>query len=165
MYSHPLVAALVIEYVTSSRSLPRLQSQFLVQFHCFECLNRSWIPDDTNWIGNVLFTSLTWWETILTPHVLQPSHNKHPAGFFHSLQKGQGFPAPRGCQGLSLHPGDTGLATWAVQSSRNRFVCCLLPHRCFLCSSALDFNPAPWQYLLFVVLIVQKKLALESTRT
>lgn len=40
-YSHPLVAALVIEYVTFSRSLPRLQSQFLVQFHCFECLNRS----------------------------------------------------------------------------------------------------------------------------
>lgn len=56
---------------------------------------------------------------ILTPRVLQPSHSKDPAGFFHSLQKGQGFPAPKGCQGLSLRPGDTGLATWVVQSSRN----------------------------------------------
>lgn len=40
-YSHPLVAALEIEYVTFISSLPRLQSQFLVQFHCFECLSRS----------------------------------------------------------------------------------------------------------------------------
>lgn len=39
--SHPLVAALEIECVTFISSLPRLQSQFLVQFHCFECLNRS----------------------------------------------------------------------------------------------------------------------------
>lgn len=40
-YSHPLVAALEIECVTFISSLPRLQSQFLVQFHCFKCLNRS----------------------------------------------------------------------------------------------------------------------------
>lgn len=46
--SHPLVGALETGYVTFMCSWPRLQSQFLVQFHCFKCLNRSWIPVDTN---------------------------------------------------------------------------------------------------------------------
>lgn len=55
-----LIPLLRLEYVTFISSLPTLQSKFLVQFHCFECLKRSWIPVDTNWIWNVLFTSLTW---------------------------------------------------------------------------------------------------------